>query len=112
MPHLRFQHIDLVIEANSYQPPQPCFLTDPTFTKRFFQKGHQKNFSEKLFQNLTFGLREEEFQRVSLQFKEPHYGHVYRRIKISRTNLEKGHTRDIFVKLFQNLTIGFRGEDF
>ena len=40
-----------------------------------------------------------------------HQSHVYRRIKISRTIFEKGHPRNIPVKLFQNQTSGFR-EDF
>ena len=38
-------------------------------------------------------------------------GHVFRRIKISRTSFEKGHTRNNLVKLFQILTSSF-GEDF
>ena len=40
-----------------------------------------------------------------------HHSHVYGRIKISRTLFEKGHPRNIPVKLFQNLTSSF-GEDF
>ena len=41
-----------------------------------------------------------------------HQRHVYGRIKISQTLFEKGHPRNIPVKLFQNLTSGFREEDF
>ena len=41
-----------------------------------------------------------------------HQGHVYGWIKISQTIFEKGHPRNIPVKLFQNLTSGFGGEDF
>ena len=33
--------------------------------------------------------------------------HVFQRIKISRTNFEKGHTGNNSVKLFQNRTSGF-----
>ena len=33
-------------------------------------------------------------------------------VKISQTIYEKGHPRNISMKLFQNLTIGFREEDF
>ena len=40
-----------------------------------------------------------------------HQSHVYGGIKILRTLFEKGHPRNIPVKLFQNLTSGF-GEDF
>ena len=41
-----------------------------------------------------------------------HQSHVYGRIKLSPTIFEKGHPRKILVKLFQNLTSGFREEDF
>ena len=41
-----------------------------------------------------------------------HQSHVYGRIKISRTIFQKGHPRNIPVKLFQNLTSGFGEEDF
>ena len=40
-----------------------------------------------------------------------HQSHVYRQIKISPTEFEKGHKGNIPVKLFQNLTSGFREED-
>ena len=40
-----------------------------------------------------------------------HQSHVYEGIKISRKNFEKGHQRNIPVKLFQNLTSSF-GKDF
>ena len=41
-----------------------------------------------------------------------HQSHVYEAIKISRTLFEKGHPRNIPVKLFQNLTSSFGEEDF
>ena len=41
-----------------------------------------------------------------------HQSHVYGRIKISRTIFENGHPRNIPVKSFQNLSSGFREEDF
>ena len=41
-----------------------------------------------------------------------HQSHVFWRIKISQTNFEKGHPRNIPAKLFQNLTSGFGEEDF
>ena len=41
-----------------------------------------------------------------------HQSHVYGRIKILRTIFEKGHTRNIPVKLFENLTRGFEEENF
>ena len=41
-----------------------------------------------------------------------HQSHVYERIKILQTFFEKGHQRNIPVKLFQNLTSSFGEEDF
>ena len=41
-----------------------------------------------------------------------HQSHVYGRIKISRTLFEKGHPRNIPVKLFQNLTRSIGEKDF
>ena len=46
-----------------------------------------------------------------MQVAPIHQSHVYRRIEISRTIFEKGHPRNISVKLFQDLTCDF-GEDF
>ena len=70
----------------------------------------------KLFQNLTSSFEEEDFLRISscpYSARSPiHQSHVYGRIKISRTFLEKGHLRNIPVKLFQNLTSSFGEEDF
>ena len=54
-----------------------------------------------------------EFLHVCIVQKAPiHQSHVYGRIKILQTSFEKGHTRNIPMKLFQNLTSGFRKEDF
>ena len=41
-----------------------------------------------------------------------HQSHVYGRIKILQTIFEKGHQRNIPVKLFQNLACSFGEEDF
>ena len=70
----------------------------------------------KLFQNLTISFGEENFLEISscpyIVHKAPiHQSHVFRRIKISQTTFEKGHPRNIPVKLFQNLTNGFGEED-
>ena len=82
-----------------------------------FEKGHQRNIPVKLFQNLTSSFGEEDFLRISscpyiVQEAPIHQSHVFGRIKISRTIIEKGHPRNIPVKLFQNLTYGFREKDF
>ena len=70
----------------------------------------------KLFQNLTSSFGEEdffkEFFHVPMVLEAPiHQSHVYGGIEISRTLFEKGHRRNIPVKLFQNLTSSF-GEEF
>ena len=41
-----------------------------------------------------------------------HQSHIYRQIKILRTGFEKGHPRNIPVKLFQNLTNSFGEKSF
>ena len=67
-----------------------------------------------LFQNLTSGFGEDflKFLHVHMVQEAPiHQSHVYGQIKISRTNFEKGHPRNIPVKLFQNLTSGL-GEEY
>ena len=63
----------------------PCLLTDQNF----------KNNSE--------------FLHVCIVQKAPiHQSHTYRQIKILRTIFEKGLSRNISMRLFQNLTNSFR----
>ena len=81
-----------------------------------FEKGHPRDIPMELFQNRTRGFRED-FIRISLcpysKKKSPvHGGHVFRWLKVLPTIFEKGHPRNNPVKLFQNQTSGFRGEDF
>ena len=80
----------------------------------------------KLLQILTSGFGEKYFLRISSYPygakslfpppppppPPPHGGHVFRRIKISRTVFEKGHTRNNLVKLLKILTSGFGEEEF
>ena len=80
----------------------------------------------KLFYILTSGFGEVFFLRISscpYSAKKkihppppppppPPDGYGFRRIKISQTIFEKGHTRNNPVKLFQIRTNGFTGEDF
>ena len=88
------------------------------FALRWAKKGHQRNNSVKSFQNLTRSIRGEEFWSIckSILCKKPPPpspgGHVFQRIKVSRIKFEKGHPGNNPVKLFQNLTSGFRGEEF
>ena len=81
-----------------------------------FEKGHPKNIPVKLFQNLTSGFGEKvfkEFLHVHIVQKAPiHQSHIHGQIKILQTIFEKGHSRNIPVKLFQNLTSSFGVEDF
>ena len=54
-----------------------------------------------------------EFLHVRIVQKVSSHGvHVFGRIKILQTNFEKSHPRNNPVKLFQNLTSGFRVEEF
>ena len=81
------------------------------------KKGHPRNIPVKLFQNQTDGSRIffffSEFLHVLIVQEAPiHQSHVYGWIKISPTTFEKGHPRNIPVKLFQNQTISYKGEDF
>ena len=88
-------------------------------SRTMFEKGCPRKNPAKLFQNLTYRFGEEDFLRISscpYSAKSlpppPHGGHVFRQVKISRTRFEKGHQRNIPVKLFQNRIRGFREEDF
>ena len=90
-------------------------MADQNFANSF-EKGHQRNITVKLFQNLTSIFGEEDFLRISscpyiVQEAPIHQSHVFGWIKISQTFFEKGHPRNIPEKLFQNLTSSF-AEDF
>ena len=88
-------------------------------SRTIFEKGHPRNIPVKLFPNRTRGFKED-FLRISeflyvdiVQKVSPlHGGHFFRWIKILQTSFKKGHPRNNPVKLFQNLTSGFRGEEF
>ena len=61
----------------------------------------------------SFALYRHEFLHVCIVQKAPiHQSHIYRQIKILQTSFEKGHPRNIPVKLFQNLTSGFGEKSF
>ena len=82
-----------------------------------FEKGHPRNITVKLFPNRTRGFREEDFLRISscpysAKSLPLHGSHVFRHIKISLTIFEKGSPQNNPVKLFQNLTSSFKGEEF
>ena len=101
--------------ARSPHSPEPCY-GQIKISLTTFEKGHPRDIPVKLFQNLTSSFGEENFLRISsypiVQEAPIHQSHVYGRIKILRTIFEKGHPRNIPVKLFQNLTCSFGEEDF
>ena len=109
-------------------PPQwrPYFSTDQIFANNFRKGSHKEQSceiipkSDELFQRRRI-LKNFSFWRISLSPHSekspppppPHHGsHVFQRIKVSRTVSEKDHLRNNLVKLFQNLTSCFRGEEF
>ena len=83
-------------------------------SQTLFEKGHPRNIPVKLFQIWTSGSWEEDFFKnffVCIVQEAPiHQSHVFGWIKISQTIFEKGHPRNISVKLFQNRTRGSRGD--
>ena len=83
-------------------------------SRTLFETGHQRNIPVKLFKNLTSSFGEEDLLRIHVPIVQEapiHQSHVFGLIKISQI-FEKGHPRNIPVKLFQNWTSGSRGEDF
>ena len=91
---------------------EPCLKMDQNFLNNF-EKGHPRNIPVKLFQNLTCGFGEEDFLRISSCPKSHHSPEPCLLTDQNFTStFEKGHLRDIPVKLFQNLNNGFGEEDF
>ena len=68
----------------------PCLLTDQNFANNF-EKGHSRNISMRLFQNLTSSFRED-FLGICLcsnsQVAPIHHSHVHGWIKISLKSFE------------------------
>ena len=87
---------------------------DQNFANNFW-KGSLKEYfyeiiskSDQWFQRRRFFKK---FLHVHIVEKAPiHQSHVYRWIQILRTIFEKGHSRYISVKLFQNLISGWVSE--
>ena len=77
-----------------------------------FEKGHQRNISVKLFQNLTSSFREDFLRIFSCPYsaRSPHSPKpCFLADQNFANNFRKGLPN---AKLFQNLTSGFREEDF
>ena len=85
-------------------------------SRKFFKKGHTRNIPVKLFQNLTSSFGEEDFLRISscpYSARSPHSLEPCLWTDQNFPNIfEKGHQRNIPMKLFQNLTSSFGEEDF
>ena len=81
-----------------------------------FEKGHPRNIPEKLFQNLTSGFIEEDFLKIFsclYSVRSPYSPEPCLWTDQNFANIfEKGHPRNILVKLFQNWTSSSRGEGF
>ena len=83
-------------------------MTDQNF-KNNSEKGHSRNISMRLFQNLTNFFRED-FLGICLcsysQVAPIHHSHVHGQIKVSLTILERGHSRNISVNWELEATYG------
>ena len=95
-----FTRISLCLySARSLHSLIPCLLTDQNF-KNNSEKGHSRNISMRLFQNLTNSFREE-FLGICIcsysQVAPIQQSHVHGQIKISLTIFERGHSRNISV---------------
>ena len=95
-----FTRISLCLySARSLHSLIPCLLTGQNF-KNNSEKGHTRNISMRLFQNLTNSFRED-FLGICLcsysQVAPIHQSHVHGQIKISLTMFERGHSRNISV---------------
>ena len=96
-----------------YSPfARAMFIDASKFHEHLLKKGHPKNISVKIFQDLTSGFREDFLRISSCPYSANCPIHVYRWIKILQAIFEEGHKRHIYVKLFQILNNVFRGEDF
>ena len=126
-----FTRISLCLySARSLHSLIPCLLTDQNF-KINSEKGHSRNISMRLFQNLTnssqfffffffffFGggvAFKEEFTRISLCLYSARILHSLIPCLLTDQNFkidsEKGHSRNISMRLFQNLTNSFREDN-
>ena len=102
----------------------PCLLTDQYFANNFWKRS-PKEPKEHFYEIISKSDQWFQKRRILKNFSEiqtvqkappppppPPAAMFFRRIRISQTLFEKGHPRNNLVKLFQNLTSGFRGEDF
>ena len=86
----------------SLPPWRPCFSTDQNFANKFWKWSHKEHSCE-IIPNSECGFGEEDFLRISscpysAKSLPPHHGgHVFRRIKNSRTVFLKRVTQETFL---------------
>ena len=92
------------------------FIDGSKFCEQYLQRVTQGTFLWNYFKIWPAVLEKkvfEEFLQVCIVQKAPiHQSHVYKQIKILQTIFEKGHQRNIPMKLFRNLTSSFGEKDF
>ena len=103
-------HVHIVQEAPIHQRHVYGLIK---ILRTIFEKGHPRNIPFKIGPAVPEKKIFQEFLHVCIVQKAPfHKSHVYEWISILRTIFEKGHTRNIPVKSFQNLARGFGEDDF
>ena len=97
--------------GRSPHSPEPCLWTDQNFANNFW-KGLPKEHSCEIISKLDQRFQRKDFLSVSSCLYSARSSHspepCFGWIKISRTVFEKGHPRNIPVKLFENPTSSSR----
>ena len=115
----RFQRRRISLKSTQCKkPPRTAamFFDRSKFREQFLKMVTQEQSCEIISKSDKWFQR----RRIFMNFSEVHIVkkaspngvHVFRRIKISRTNFENGHTRNNPVKFFRILTSGSGEEDF
>ena len=95
--------------------PEPCLLTDQNFANNFQQEGQDGPGLLTWFFEIALAVFREEFTRISLCLYSARSLHSLIPCLLTdqnfKNNSEKGHARNISMRLFQNPTNSFR-EDF
>ena len=93
--------------ANKSSQPEPWLYTDNNFVNSFWKGSRKEYFCETILKFISDFREEEFFSSFPYSASSPlHHSHVSWGIKISGRNFQKGHPRNISVKLFWNLTSG------
>ena len=93
--------------ANKSSQPEPLLYTDNNFVNSFWKGSRKEYFCEAILKFISDFREEEFFSSFPYSASSPlHHSHVSWGIKILGRNFQKGHPRNISVKLFWNLTSG------